>query len=82
MEEKKIQVQVSHLSYLLNKMFIKDKTYKLIISSLILIFIVILFFSARFLKTQIYESTTSKNVTSDANFNPEAWEKIKHRFVK
>lgn len=62
---------------------IKDKSYKIIITILIVIFVVGLFFSARFLNAQFKKAT---NPTLEENINNtlnlEAWEKIKHRFVK
>ncbi|MBM2820704.1 MAG: hypothetical protein HW405_464 [Candidatus Berkelbacteria bacterium] len=64
-------------------MFIKDRTYKLTIAILIIIFGVGLFFSARFLKNSITKATTSSNQNDQSNtLNMDFWEKIKHRFIK
>lgn len=65
-------------------MFIKDKTYKLIVIVLLVIFAAGLFFSVRFLRSQINKATSSiqgeENVSTAVNLN--AWEKIKHRFTQ
>lgn len=62
---------------------IKDRTYKLIVAGLTLIFFVGLFFSVRFIKNKITEATSPPGqITSETSLNMDAWEKIKHRFQK
>lgn len=63
---------------------IKDRTYKLIVLGMFILFAVALFFSIRFLRAQISSATDPlKNLTSSsATLNMDAWDKIKYRFTQ
>ena len=61
---------------------IKDRTYKLIVIGLVIIFAASLFFSIRFLKTQISSATHPLEISQvSGGLDINAWEKIKHRFT-
>ena len=62
---------------------IKDRTYKLIVLGMFILFALALFFSIRFLRAQISSATAPlRELTgSTATLNMDAWEKIKHRFT-
>lgn len=61
---------------------IKDKSYKIFITILAVIFIAALFFSARFLNAQFKKATNPVVSSNNNTLNLDAWDKIKHRFVK
>lgn len=62
---------------------IRDRTYKLIVIGMFILFAVGLFFGVRFLRAEIANATDPlKNLTSSsATLNMDAWGKIKHRFT-
>jgi len=59
---------------------IKDKTYKLIVALLAIIFAAGLFFSIRFLKNKIYGAINPSGQASTSPLNLDSWAKIKHHF--
>lgn len=63
---------------------IRDRTYKLIVIGMFIIFGVGLFFSVRFLRSAIANATDPlKNMAgSSATLNMDAWGKIQHRFTQ
>ena len=63
---------------------IKDRSYKLIVIGMLIIFAVGLFFSVRFLRSQISLATEPlRNLAGSATtLDMDAWDKIKHRFIQ